>query len=157
MELPGTGQWKGLAAWLAPRTDIFFAHLTSRYMLFGEWCYARHSVEYDQLPSWFLGFDVYDKVSGRFFSSPRRDAWFQALRLDQVPRLGHGRFTIAGLGEFLSQSRLGDKPMEGLYLRSDQGDWLVQRAKLVRHDFIQSVEQHWSRSGIKPNRLLRKA
>lgn len=47
--------------------------------------------------------------------------------------------------------------MEGLYLRSDQGDWLVQRAKLVRHDFIQSVEQHWSRSGIKPNRLLRKA
>lgn len=46
-----------------------------------------------------------------------------------------------------------DNPAEGLYLRFDQGDWLVQRAKLVRPAFIQPVEQHWSRSGIKPNRL----
>jgi len=155
LELPSTGQWKELAAWLAPRTDILFAHLANRYMLFGEWCYARHSVEYTQLPNWFLGFDVYDKITGRFFSSLRRDAWFQALHVAQVPRLGHGRFTLAGLSKLLSQSRLGDKPMEGLYLRSDQGDWLVQRAKLVRPAFIQSIEQHWSRSGIKPNKLRR--
>jgi hypothetical protein len=32
-------------------------------------------------------------------------------------------------------------------------DWLVQRAKLVRPAFIQSMGEHWSRSGLKTNRL----
>lgn len=36
----------------------------------------------------------------------------------------------------------------------NRGDWLEQRAKLVRPLFIQAVEKHWSRSAIKPNRLI---
>ena len=153
LHLPGTGQWKKLAEWLAPKRDAIFEQLTDRYILFGEWCYARHSVVYDRLPDWFLGFDIYDKSTAHFFSCPLRDKIFQAIGVSQVPKLGRGHFTLAELSKLLSQSRLSDKPAEGLYLRFDQGDWLVQRAKLVRPAFIQSVEQHWSRSGIKANRL----
>ncbi len=43
--------------------------------------------------------------------------------------------------------------MGARYLRFDQGDWLEQRAKLVRPAFIQSIGGHWSRSGITANRL----
>lgn len=153
LHLPSTGQWKKLAGWLAPKIDVLFEQLTDRYILFGEWCYAQHSVVYDRLPDWFLGFDLYDKRIGRFFSCNRRDEMFRAIAITQVPRVDCGRFTLAELSELITQSQLSDKPAEGLYLRLDQGEWLVQRAKLVRPVFIQSLGQHWSRSGIKANRL----
>ncbi len=57
------------------------------------------------------------------------------------------------LTDLIAQSQISNTQAEGLYLRFDQGDWLEQRAKLVRPDFIQSVEQHWARSTMKTNRL----
>jgi ATP-dependent RNA circularization protein (DNA/RNA ligase family) len=153
LHLPGSGQWKKLGEWLSPRIDCLFENLSGRYILFGEWCYAQHSVFYDRLPDWFLGFDVYDKQSGRFLSTDRRNELFKRMRIAQVPLIARGRFTFQELRKFLSQSKLSEHPTEGLYLRFDQGAWLAQRAKLVRPAFIQSVEQHWSRSAIKPNRL----
>ena len=153
LHLPSTGQWKKLSEWLSPRTDALFEQLTDRYIIFGEWCYAQHSVIYDRLPDWFLGFDIFDKSTAKFFSYSRRDQAFRALGILQVPVIKRGRFLLSELSSLLSQSKLSDKPAEGLYLRFDQGDWLEQRAKLVRPAFIQSVEQHWSRSSIRANRL----
>jgi len=54
LHLPGSGQWKKLEEWLSPRTDVLFENLRDRHILFGEWCYARHSFFYDRLPDWFL-------------------------------------------------------------------------------------------------------
>ncbi len=153
LHLPSSGQWKKLASWLAPKIDSLFEELTDRYILFGEWCYAQHSVVYDRLPDWFLGFDIYDISSAGFLSCPHRDKILRAIAISQVPKIGRGQFTLAELTELLSQSHLSDKPAEGLYLRFDQGDWLAQRAKLVHPMFVRSVGQHWSRFGIKPNRL----
>ncbi|MFH1117894.1 MAG: RNA ligase family protein [Pseudomonadota bacterium] len=153
LSLPGTGQWEKLTAWLTPKTEALFEILTDCYILFGEWCYARHTVSYDRLPDWFLGFDIYDGSTARFLSCTRRERIFDAIGISPVPRVDQGHFTLSELSGLLSQSRLSDKPAEGLYLRFDQGDRLVQRAKLVRPSFVQSVEQHWSRAGIKANRL----
>lgn len=153
LHLPGSGQWKRLDGWLAPRPDVLFEHLSDHLILFGEWCFAQHSVFYDHLPDWFLGFDIYDKRFGRFFSAERRDALLMEMCIAQIPEVARGRFTYLEIQKLLSKSILGDQPAEGLYLRFDQGEWLEQRAKLVRPAFIQSVEQHWSRSAIRPNRL----
>lgn len=153
LHLPGSGQWKKLDQWLLHRTDSFFEYLCDRYILFGEWCYAQHSVFYDHLPDWFLGFDLYDKQVGRFLSTNRRNELFRKMCIAQVPVIARGRFTYPELKKLLSGSKFTNQPAEGLYLRFDKGDWLAQRAKLVRPEFIQSVEQHWSRSAIKPNRL----
>lgn len=153
LHLPGLGQWKKLEQWLTPRTDQLFDHLSDRLILFGEWCYAQHSVFYDRLPDWFLGFDLYDKQVGRFLASVHRDKLLREMGIIQVPLIAHGHFTYPELKKQLSVSKLTDQPAEGLYLRADQGNWLAQRAKLVRSAFIQSVEQHWSQSSIKPNRL----
>lgn len=153
LHLPGTGQWKKLGDWLMPRIDTLFEHLSDQFILFGEWCYAQHSVFYDRLPDWFLGFDVYDKQFGRFLSSKRRDDFLADMGVAVVPVLARGHFTYSEVKKFLSTSKLSDQPAEGIYLRFDQGDWLAQRAKLVRPGFIQAVEHHWSRSAIRPNRL----
>ncbi|WP_319405273.1 RNA ligase family protein [uncultured Desulfosarcina sp.] len=154
LHLPSSGQWKKLSDWLAPKTEELFEHLTDRYIIFGEWCYARHSVFYDLLPDWFLGFDVYDKKVGHFLSCKRRDTVFRATHIYRIPMIERGIFALPDLSRLFLQSKLGNRPSEGIYLRFDQGDWLAQRAKLVRPAFIQAVEQHWSRSGIKANRLM---
>ena len=150
---PRLGQWKKLGDWLAPRIDILFESLSDQFILFGEWCYAQHSISYDRLPDWFLGFDIYDKRFGRFLSSERRDALLKQTGIAQVPVVARGYFTYLEIKKFLSISRFSDQPAEGIYLRFDHGDWLAQRAKLVRPAFVQAMEQHWSRSAIKPNRL----
>lgn len=153
LSLPASGQWNKLEEWLALRAEDLFDHLIDQFILFGEWCYARHSVFYDRLPDWFLGFDIYDKRVGRFLSTMRRDRILSRLNIARVPTITHGRFTLDELKQFLTQSKLSDQPAEGLYLRVDQGEWIKQRAKLVRPEFFQSMEHHWSRSPIMPNRL----
>ncbi|WP_339865084.1 RNA ligase family protein [Paremcibacter congregatus] len=153
LHIPGTGQWKKLGEWLELRTDALFEHLSDRFILFGEWCYAQHSVFYERLPDWFLGFDIYDKQSNFFLSSGRRDDLLKKMHLAHVPVIARGQFTYPELKNIMSQSKLTDQPAEGIYLRFDQGDWLRQRAKLVRPAFIQAVEQHWTRSAIKRNQL----
>jgi len=153
LQLPDFGQWKKLSNWLKLRKDNLFSHLTNHFILFGEWCYARHSVRYDQLPDWFLGHDILDKKSGNFFSIGRRNELLERLGIFPVPFLRRGRFSLSELQNLLSKSRLGNEAAEGLYLRFDQGKWLAQRAKLVRPAFTQSIGEHWSRGDIKTNRL----
>ena len=153
LQYPYEGQWKKLSEWLAPKTDILFEKLADRYILFGEWCYAQHSVFYNRLPDWFLGFDIFDKESLKFLSCSRRDAIFRDIDISGIPTIAKGHFTLSKLKGILSLSRLCDKPAEGIYLRFDQEDWLKQRAKLVRPEFIQSVGDHWTRGGIKTNQL----
>lgn len=153
ISLPASGQWKKLEAWLAPKIDILFEYLTNQYILFGEWCYARHSVFYSGLPDWFLGFDIYDKQTHQFLSTSGRDEKLKQMNIEAVPRIAQGHFSLADLKRLLTQSKLTPQPAEGLYLRQNKGSYLEQRAKLVRPAFIQAVEEHWSRSGITPNQL----
>ncbi len=152
LSLPGTGQWKKLEQWITPRVDTLFEYLADRHILFGEWCYAQHSVFYDRLPDWFLAFDIYDREHNRFLSSARRNVLFEKLHVSRVPALAHGTFSFSGIKSLLSQSKLSDQPAEGVYLRIDGEEWLEKRAKLVRPAFIQSVDKHWSRSAIRPNK-----
>lgn len=153
LEKPMTGQWKTLPEWVRPRTNRLFDLLTNRYIMFGEWCYATHSVRYDRLPDWFIGFDIFDVEESRFLCKSKRDELLTAVAIQPVPCLAKGALSLDEIIQLLGPSRFGDAPAEGLYLRYDDGNWLGQRAKLVRPDFIQSVEQHWSRSPLKKNRL----
>jgi len=40
--------------------------------MYGEWLYAKHTIYYDQLPAYFLEFDVLDMQIGEFLSTARR-------------------------------------------------------------------------------------
>lgn len=154
LHAPYSGQWKKLSEWLVPKMDLLFEVLKDQFILFGEWCYAQHSVYYNRLPDWFLGFDILHKKELKFFSCQRRDEIFNNADISEVPLIKKGSFSLKELISLLSNSCLSDGPMEGIYLRFDDGDWLGKRAKLVRPEFIQSIKEHWSKRKIKTNRLL---
>jgi hypothetical protein len=53
----------------------------------------------------------------------------------------------------LGRSALGTGPAEGIYLRWDEDDWLLARAKVVRPGWVMASDEHWSSRPIKTNRL----
>lgn len=148
-------QFEPLWPWLARRRYGLVEALGEGRMLFGEWCFAVHSIRYSRLPDWFLGFDVYDFEAGRFWSARRRDELLANLGVARVPEIARGKYDLGGLLRLLGASRLTDGPMEGLYVRRDVGDWLASRAKVVRAEFTQSIEEHWSSRRLEKNALAR--
>lgn len=151
---PGTpGQWRPLWRWLARREEPLREGLGADLLVFGEWCYARHTVAYDALPDWFIAFDVYDRRARQFFSRGQRDALLESFGLATVPLLAEGVFDRKALVKLLGRSRLSSSPAEGLYLRWDEGDRLVARAKVVRPGWVPAGDEHWSKHPLETNRL----
>lgn len=148
-------QFKPLARWLAEHRFAFLDHLPPELILFGEWCFARHSVPYTQLPDWFLAFDVFDRTKQKFWSTRRRNVLADQLGIALVPRIAAGRFSLADVRTFLGQSKLGDEPAEGLYIRHETDEWLLARAKLVRPEFAQAIGEHWTKRKLEANALFR--
>lgn len=147
------GQWRPLRRWLSTRRHALVEALAPSLILFGEWAYAVHSVRYTRLPSFFLAFDVYDRARGEFWSADRRDELAGRLAIETVPELGRGRYDVAGLKALLGQSQLTDGPAEGLYVRREADGRLLSRAKLVRAEFVQAIEEHWSKRALEENQL----
>lgn len=153
---PYAGQFSRLTAWLRAHESLLRNALTPGCIVFGEWCAARHSLDYTDLPDWWLVFDVYEHASGRFWCSERRNAWAVSIGVSTVPECGRGRCTLEQLKHFLDigRSRYRNGPMEGIVVRKQDAQQLIARAKLVRPDFIQAIDQHWRRRGVQWNRCM---
>lgn len=152
---PHSGQFARLPAWLAMHGDALRQALTPDTLLFGEWCAARHSLDYGALPDWWMLFDVYDRVAGRFWSTPRRNALAKDAGLTTVPQLTHGTFSLSELKYLVAStpSRCRQGPLEGVVIRSESAQWCEARAKLVRGDFTQAIDTHWRNRAIQWNRV----
>lgn len=152
---PYTGQFARLPAWLAQHGEGLGAVLKPNLILFGEWCAARHSLDYAALPDWFLLFDVYDRESGRFWSTPRRNAAASAAGLVTVPLVLQGTTTVTALKKLVtaSYSNYRTGAMEGVVIRRESSAWCEARAKLVRPDFTQAIDAHWRKRAIEWNRV----
>lgn len=155
LQEPYVGQFTRLPAWLAQHSDGLHSVLKPNLILFGEWCAARHSLDYMALPDWFLLFDVYDYTAGKFWSTSRRDALASSAGLMCVPRLLQGNTTLEALKKLVSVSsshcRTGS--LEGVVIRKESSDWCEARAKLVRHDFTQAIDTHWRKRSLEWNRI----
>ncbi len=150
---PFAGQFSRLNSWLGQHQYALCDNLQSDWIVFGEWCAARHSLDYDNLPDWFVIFDVYDRTEQKFWSCARRNALAEKLGLAVVPTLYQGAATLPELKELLAHasSRYREGNPEGIVMRQDSELWCEARAKLVRADFAQSIEEHWRSRAIEWN------
>lgn len=159
LQAPYAGQFARLPDWLAQAGDrvelALLGMADAPVILFGEWCAARHSLDYNKLPDWFVLFDVYDKTQARFWSAKRRNALAETYGFATVPSLYQGLATLDQLKTMLKEtpSRYRSGCLEGVVIRHDSNDWSEARAKLVRPDFTQAIEEHWSRRRVEWNRL----
>jgi ATP-dependent RNA circularization protein (DNA/RNA ligase family) len=147
-------QFKPLFRWLDVHRHSLSEALDPNLILFGEWCYAVHSVRYTKLSDWFLAFDVYDRSRNEFWSAARRDELVDRIGLARVPKIAEGRFDLAEIVRMLGASQLTNGPAEGVYVRRDVDGTLVGRAKVVRPEFTQQIEVHWSARSMQTNTLV---
>ncbi|MEM9188244.1 MAG: RNA ligase family protein [Myxococcota bacterium] len=79
-----------LKTWAATHRRVLAAVLTDRYIMYGEWLYAKHTVFYDALPHWFLEFDCWDRKEEIFLSTDRRRALLEGAPVRSVPVIHRG-------------------------------------------------------------------
>jgi hypothetical protein len=157
-----------LKAWAATIAGPLRDRLGARYLMYGEWLYAKHTVFYDALPHYFCEFDVYDTEAKVFLSTGRRRELLDGLPVVSVPVLSAGAATslpdlvalagpstartpgwraalagaatAAGLDpERVAAETDRDDAMEGLYLKIETADETVGRLKWVRPTFLTSI------------------
>jgi hypothetical protein len=154
--------------WASAHAPALLARLGDRYVLYGEWLYAKHTIFYDALPHYFLEFDVLDTTDGTFLSTPRRRELLDGAPVVSVPVVGEGPVrNHAALLSFIGRARYKSPrwkarmraaaeerdvdpdrvvretdpsdAMEGLYIKVEEGGRVTGRFKFVRHEFLTSV------------------
>lgn len=152
---PRERQFDLLKRWASHHVRALSGILGRRYVMYGEWLYARHTIFYDELPHYFLEFDMFDRERSEFLSTERRQALLGGSPVISVPILGMG--PVTDLESLLGPSTCSAvEKMEGLYLKHEKEGCVVGRYKYVRASFLQAVAdsgEHWSDRPIEPNRL----
>ena len=155
--------------WANAHREELYALLGKKYIMYGEWVYAKHTVYYDALPAYFLEFDILDRDTGVFLDTPKRRRMLEGFPVCSVPVLGEGTFSrredllnLLGPSRYVTAMqrrnlyddavRLGLDPeracnetdlsgmMEGLYIKTEENGRVTGRMKYVRAAFLQCVD-----------------
>jgi hypothetical protein len=159
-------QYDFFKQWTTVKRCVIEDRLEDRFILFGEWLYARHSLHYRQLPHYFFEFDIYDKDQETFLDLKQRLTVIEGAGIGTVPVLHRGAISKGALQGLIGPSRFdsvfenpftrrSDNLMEGLYLRIEAAGSVIGRAKWVRPEFVEKVKQsaHWQHQASVPNLL----
>ena len=156
--------------WANTHAASFWEVLGTRYIVYGEWLYAKHTVFYDALPHYFLEFDVLDLEKQVFLSTKKRQQLLTGLPLVSVPILFAGEIqSYKQLTSFLGKSHYQTSKhlqnfeqictekgldvqrslqqtdqssvIEGLYIKVESTDVVEERYKYVRSSFLTTIKQ----------------
>ncbi|WP_434420642.1 RNA ligase family protein [Nannocystis pusilla] len=157
-----------LKRWANTHADDLYLALGERYVMYGEWMYAKHTCFYDALPHYFMEFDILDRETGEFLSTARRREMLHGLpvvsvevlweghpeRLTDITRLvGPSRFKTpqwrdrliaAGEASGVAPAQVvaetdGFDDMEGLYIKVEEEGRVTARLKWVRASFLNAI------------------
>lgn len=154
--------------WATVHSDRFFRVLGARYIMYGEWLFAKHTVYYDALPHYFLEFDILDRNTDKYLSTEERKKLTKYLPVCSVPVLKIGCFnnkeellSLLGKSNYITENKMNSLSeqsrklgldvdrqfretdpsnlMEGLYIKVEENGEVVDRMKYVRASFLQAV------------------
>ena len=159
-----------LKKWCGMHYQMLWELLGVRYLLFGEWLFAKHSIFYDQLPDYLMEYDIYDRTSGYFLSTSSRQKLLKNVEaISSVRVINTGSFETAlelyqvvGQSTFISnsakhllatQANQHGVPeshaiaqtdltgkMEGLYIKVEDQEKVIGRFKFVRQEFLSKIK-----------------
>lgn len=155
--------------WAGTHAAALYAVLGRRYVMYGEWLFAKHTIYCNRLPHYFLEFDILDKSTGAFLSTPARQALLQPVDFvraekvlhqgpvrciqDLIAYIDHSHFIGGGhtrqlkrraLKQGLDAERVlketdSSPVMEGLYIKVEEAGSVIDRFKFVRAGFLTTV------------------
>ena len=123
------------------------------HLLYGELMYAQHHIYYDQLPDYFLIFDIWN--GKKFLNSKQRREFCWEYGFSQVPFIAENYFTIDDLYDIIpKESDFGDRA-EGIVIKRYRKKEYM-RGKIVWPEFIKELDEseHWTRRGLRINKLI---
>lgn len=136
-------------------TDVCF-NLPEGWRVCGENLWAEHSIHYDNLPSYFLGFSIWNEMNVCLNWEDTKE-WFEMLGIKRVPILHDGAFDMGIIRDI--EKELDPTKDEGYVIRvADSftyGEFKQSVAKYVRAGHVQTTK-HW-RAGraFTPNGLAK--
>jgi len=120
------------------------------WKVYGELMYAKHNIYYDELPSYFLVFDIWD---GReYLHYDNRIFFIKEFGFQHVPILYYGNEKIDVDSFMYIKSACSSNLAEGIVIKNYKKQI---RGKLVRPEFMKDLEEddHWATKAVKRNKL----
>ena len=138
-------------SWVKGLHSTIAARIPPGWRVCGENLYAKHSVGYEELSSYFMVFSIWDDTDMCLSWAQTRE-WAELLELEVVPVLHEGTWDEA-LARELAEG-LDTNVTEGFVVRlADEfarGVFREAIAKWVRADHVQT-ETHWMHREVVPN------
>ena len=154
--------------WANAHASSMYEVLGTRYVMYGEWLYAKHTIFYNALPHYFMEFDILDRETGEFLDTPTRQNMLRHLPVVSVRVLHEGILQnldqlkgFVGDSAFIDPGHLGEmqsyceanklnpdralketdssNQMEGLYIKHEENGVVKGRYKWVRWSFLSAV------------------
>lgn len=158
-----------LKQWASVHIDSLFSILEDRYVMYGEWMFAKHTCFYDALPHYFMEFDIFDRKNDEYLDSIRRKEMLLNSPITSVLILHNGgqvdsfksMMNMISRSNFITSSRNDNliksakdanvdpdfvishtdmnPNMEGLYIKWEEDGIVKGRYKFVRDSFTSSI------------------
>jgi len=166
---PREAQFSLFKSWAKSMEMRLRGILGCRYVMYGEWLWVKHTVFYNDLPHYFMEFDIYDSETSTWLSTARRHTMLDGSGIVSVKVLVDGCFEkrdklseLIAASNFIDQcSRAADLTtacetagydkgieqtdqtglMEGLYIKEENDDCVLGRYKFVRKSFLDVVAE----------------
>ena len=142
--------------WLAAYHSSIAYCIPKQHRICGEYLFAQHSIAYNNLPSYFLAFSVWNEEICLDWDSTVE--FLGLIDVQTVPVLFRGILTIEILKEI--ESKLDYEIQEGYVVRLaasfELANFSNSVCKFVRSNHVQT-DEHWMHKEIVPNKLRTKA
>ena len=139
--------------WLKSFHSTIAHHIPENGRVCGENVYAKHSIEYNELESYFYVFSIWDSENC-CYSWADTTQWCRDYGVSIVPELWSGIFDMRAITTIANN--LDTDTQEGFVIRLSEGfhynDFGTSVAKYVRRGHV-ITEDHWQYKTIVPNQL----
>ena len=137
--------------WLKNFWSQICGDIPNGYRICGENLYAKHSIEYHSLNTYFMGFSIWNGL--KCLSWDETTEWFELLGIQPVPVKYDGVWDE----EFCKHIQLNYHNQEGYVVRLasefSYKDFRNSVAKFVRKDHVAPSAHHWFGRTVVPNQL----
>lgn len=112
--------------------DIWQSPIT----IYGEWMFAKHSLEYNNLPDWFIAYDIWSVEDNKYLSPQMMD---KLLSQTNIKYIKPQKVTFNSIDEIVEMSEMKsqyrDGLVEGIVIKTGGVEFLSDTFKVVNKHF----------------------